>query len=408
MTLPFADSDLSHVASDKRIVWLTNSLGYGDHLLYWGPILSRYVRFFPRARFLTAADGRKQIPDSEQFVERIPSIRVPLGKRRFSYDRHLRLVSPSIFRTVRGLQPKALVISEFTIPSLVATCIRRRHQVPTLLLVESDPLRGNPNRIGVLKRILRTHIARNVDWVLTNNDAGRRYVESHLKIAPSRVLCSPYVVSEMTTLETTGPIETKAETKRAKTRTELKADGRLVFLYVGQLVERKGLAQLINAVGRLTKSQRDQCQFWFIGEGEQRTSLEHLISQHGLAEQVKMLGRCEYKDLATYYQSADVFVMPTLDDYRALVGFEAIAYGLPLLHSCYDGAVGELVSEGRNGFVVDPQIESSLTQGIEKFIERRHDLVDFGEHSLKRSKKFTLQKAVESLVAATHCCLQIP
>ena len=284
-------------------------------------------------------------------------------------------------------------------PSLLATYIRRRKNIPTLLLVESDPLRGNPRRIGLIKRKLRSHIARNVDWVLTNNAAGRRYVESNLPIQPDRVLCNPYVVSKV-------PTVTKDVT--VDPRVNLADEDKIVFLYVGQLIERKGLSQLITAVGRLPDSQRALCSFWIVGDGYQRDALERLISQHGLESQVKIVGRRPYNELGAYYRSADVFVMPTLDDYRALVGFEALANGLPLLHSCYDGAVGELVEEGKNGFIVDPRTESSMVRGIERIIAQRNQLRDFGEHSRLRSKQFTIQKAVDSLVEATHCCLKTP
>jgi glycosyltransferase involved in cell wall biosynthesis len=381
--------------SDRRVIWMTNSLGYGDDLLYWGPILSQYVRVFPKSQFFTAANECKPIPDSNHAVQRLPAIRVPLGRRRFSYDRHVRLVSPTCIRKIARLGPDALVISEFTMPSLLATRIRQRYGTPTLLLVESDPLRGNPHRLGLLKRKLRAYISRRVDWVLTNNEAGREYIQNHLPIPTDRILCSPYIASQLFATDSSW-----------SPREELGDATKLVFLYVGQLIERKGLAQLMEAISYLTAPQRQKCCFWLIGDGPERQRLEQQIHHRELTDVVRILGRRSYQELCAYYRAADVFVMPTLDDYRALVGFEALSYGLPLMHSCHDGAAEEIVDEGQNGFVVDPRSLNSLVDGIQRFIGLGKNLQSFGEHSLRLSQRFTVKTAVNSLVEATHRCWQ--
>ena len=54
------------------------------------------------------------------------------------------------------------------------------------------------------------------------------------------------------------------------------------------------------------------------------------------------------------YRQADVFAFPTLDDPFGMVLLEAVASGLPVVASPFAGATGDLVEEGRNGFVVDP------------------------------------------------------
>ena len=384
--------------SNRRVVWMTNSLGYGDELLYWGPILSAYVRAFPNSRFFVAADGPKQIPTSNHTVERLPAIRIPLGRRRFSYDRHLRFVSPSTIGKIARLAPDVLVISEFTMPSLFATRVRHRIGTPILLLVESDPLRGKPNRLGAMKQNLRHFIARRVDWALTNNRAGQRYIEHHLPIRHDRILCSPYVVSHSSTTRT-------ADTT-ASPRAEFGDGDRLVFLYVGQLIERKGITQLIQGISGLTESQRQRCRFWLIGEGPERNAIERQISQHDLTNVVRVLGGRAYHELGVYYRDADVFVMPTLDDYRALVGFEAISYGLPLLHSRYDGAAEEIVDDDQNGFIYDPYDRDAFVDHVQHFMDLGENLQSFGEHSRRLSEGFTVDTAVKSLIDATNRCLQ--
>jgi glycosyltransferase involved in cell wall biosynthesis len=82
-----------------------------------------------------------------------------------------------------------------------------------------------------------------------------------------------------------------------------------------------------------------------------------------------MLGRvfCEgsvnYDDLAIYYASADVFVMPTLEDNWSLVMPEAMACGLPVVCSVYNGCFPDLVEEHKNGWTFDP-LQAADTVGV--------------------------------------------
>ncbi len=394
---PCSPSAISPRSARGRIVWLVNSLGYGESLLYWAPILSRYVKEFPHTRFFTAVGVDKPIPNSTHVVKGLTSIRVPLGKRRFSYDRHLQLVSPTCLAGIGALRPDVFVVSEFTVPSLYAVLYRSVRRTPILLLVESDPLRGKADGLGWFRRRLRRFIANRVDWVLTNNDAGRRYILEYLPIPAQRIMCGPYVVSEVASVA--------ADDDAFSPRAELGDEGKLVFLSVGQIVERKGISQLVDAVAKLTGPQRDKCRFWIVGDGGQRAAVEAQIRQRGLAEIVRLLGPQPYEKLGAYYRSADVFVMPTLDDYRALAGFEALAYGLPLLHSCYDGAACEVTHEGRNGYIVDPRDPTSLVNGIQWFADHPDELSSLGEYSHSLSRQFTVEIAVQNLVEATRRCL---
>ncbi len=93
--------------------------------------------------------------------------------------------------------------------------------------------------------------------------------------------------------------------------------------------------------------------------------------------------------------------MPTLDDYRALVGFEALSYGLPLLHSRYDGAAKELVVEGKNGYIIDPRHATDFATRIGDMLHRRDELPAMGQVSARRAAQhFTLPRAVDNLSSA--------
>ena len=73
------------------------------------------------------------------------------------------------------------------------------------------------------------------------------------------------------------------------------------------------------------------------------------VRRLGLGDHVKLIGFVD--DVRTCYHASDFFVLPTYYDPCALVVFEALACGLPVVTTAQNGA-GELIAEGVEGFVV--------------------------------------------------------
>ncbi|NJN86707.1 MAG: glycosyltransferase, partial [Leptolyngbyaceae cyanobacterium SL_7_1] len=98
-----------------------------------------------------------------------------------------------------------------------------------------------------------------------------------------------------------------------------------VFLYIGQLIPRKGLQQLLEGCRLLKEQGSPPYTLWVIGDGAQRQELQAFTQQHHLEEVVHWLGWVEYSQLGAYLQKADVFVFPTLEDIWGMVLLEAMA-----------------------------------------------------------------------------------
>lgn len=379
----------------EQIVWLFNCIGTPDSLLYWNHILPAYLQAFPNSAFYTARPPSQPIPGTDKVVRCLGSVRIPLGKRRNTYERQIVLASPSVVGMLRKQSPRVVVISEFLSYSLIlAICRRWLSKTKLLLLLESDPIRGIASRNKPWTKWIRRFISRRMDYFLTNNDAGAAYLKNELGVSQERILVHPYLVS-MPAHGGGGQLPAAAEVDPAK----------IVFLFVGQIVERKGVAELVDAVAELNGAEREQATFWLVGEGAVRKTIQDQIERHGLAGCVKLLGPQPYERLGAFYRRADVAVMPTLDDYRALVGFEAISNGLPLLHSKYDGAVTEILEEGQNGFRIDPYDKVGFAERIRWMIQHTDRLGEMGRRSGEISRRFTVENAVEGICVALDRCL---
>ena len=143
---------------------------------------------------------------------------------------------------------------------------------------------------------------------------------------------------------------------------------RRLLLSVRRLAPRMGLDRLIEAMPEVVKHHPDVL-LLIGGRGPERERLAGLIAAHDLRDHVRLLGFISDSDLASYYQAADLFVLPTL----ALEGFglvttEALACGVPVLGTPI-GATPELLA-GLDRQLIAPGVDkASLAAGIRGFLE---------------------------------------
>lgn len=143
---------------------------------------------------------------------------------------------------------------------------------------------------------------------------------------------------------------------------------RTVLLSVRRLVSRMGLDQLILALPAVLQRQPDAL-LLIGGQGPERAKLEALVTGLHLENQVRLLGFIPDELLASYYQSADVFVLPTV----ALEGFglvtaEALACGLPVLGTAV-GATPEILARLDRRLIVPNSSSAALAASILGFLE---------------------------------------
>ncbi len=168
----------------------------------------------------------------------------------------------------------------------------------------------------------------------------------------------------------------------------------ITYLFVGQIVERKGILELLNAwLKHIVKFPNDN--LIVIGKG---ILLDKIIKDFSNESSIHILGAINYDSLFLYYSLCDVFVMPTLEDNWCLVIPEAMACGKPVASSIYNGGHYELVKEGVNGFNFNPLLQTSILEVLEKF--HNVDLRLMGHKSVEIESEFTPDKAAKRIFDA--------
>lgn len=144
-------------------------------------------------------------------------------------------------------------------------------------------------------------------------------------------------------------------------REPLGHDGPLDLLFVGRLVERKGVEILVEAAALLAR-ERD-VRVTVVGEGEWEPRIRERVRATGSENRVRFTGFVPDDRLRDLYAGCDVFVLPAVVDAKGdteglgVVLLEALAYERPVVASQV-GGIPDIVRQGGTGWLVpagDPE-----------------------------------------------------
>jgi len=142
----------------------------------------------------------------------------------------------------------------------------------------------------------------------------------------------------------------------------------------GRLTEVKGHKYLIDAL----KFLKDNCILVLAGEGEHRDELELYIQQSGLMDRVILLGNLD--NMVSFYQSIDVFCLPSLNEGLPLSPLEAQACGIPVILTDVGGCREACCPE--SGLMVPAEDSTALAWAI------RQTLSKLSRNQLPSPRKF--------------------
>lgn len=217
-----------------------------------------------------------------------------------------------------AVQPDLVLTWEMGIRTLLALLYGQAARVPVWICWESPA--DLANRGGWLRRRLRRWcFAHAAGWVSFSR-AATAYLEAQ---GARRVVQVQNTVDDQ--------VFASVRSDRLQ-RGKDQADGPILF--VGQLLHRKGVDVLIEAVRRTKGLTLD-----VIGEGPEGNRLEALAA--GLP--VRFLGAASQDDLLGAFRSARALVLPSREEVWGLVINEAILAGVPVAASCRTGAGQELL-----------------------------------------------------------------
>lgn len=149
------------------------------------------------------------------------------------------------------------------------------------------------------------------------------------------------------------------------------------LLYVGRLVERKGVQDLIRAVKGV-----ENVHLGIIGKGEYRPELEELA---GDAANIDFLGFQEHSVMAQYMATADIVAVPSRTEPFGIVTIEALASGTPVI-GADTGGIADIVKRDV-GRLFPPGDVEALTNCIDQLASDESLRRQLGEQARTRAEE---------------------
>ncbi|MEM3638083.1 MAG: glycosyltransferase family 4 protein [Conexivisphaerales archaeon] len=175
-------------------------------------------------------------------------------------------------------------------------------------------------------------------------------------------------------------------------------------LFVGRLVRRKGVYDLLDAFPYVLKKIPD-ARLVIVGDGPERDALHKRATLLSLQSKVEFRGLLYGKELADQYSSASVVVLPSTniqedfaDEGLGLVLIEAMMFGKPVIGTMH-GGIPELVNDGENGILVPENSPEKLADAVITILSNPELASIMGKKGYNvASSKFTWYAATKRLL----------
>lgn len=137
-----------------------------------------------------------------------------------------------------------------------------------------------------------------------------------------------------------------------------------VILCVGRLSREKAHIDMVAALQHLCQSLPDrEIRLLIVGEGPEKQPVTEAIRSAGLDKNVIFAG--QQKNVAPYYEAADVVAIPSLSEGSPNVLLEAMAYGVPVVATTV-GGIPEIVTNGQTAWLVPPRNPELMAKAIDQ------------------------------------------
>lgn len=241
----------------------------------------------------------------------------------------------------------------------------------------TERIRPPVNFMGKLVWPLLRTFANRADSLIVPTSTAQRFQEAQ-GVQPQQIFIAPNIVDN------------------SKYYSNDDDSGPVRLLFVGQLIERKGISYLIDAYETIDDT---SVELVIVGDGLKRDDYERQMRRRKL--DVTFTGWVSEERKREAFANADLFVLPSLEDLAPLVLNEALASGLPILTTEGVGNAPDMIIEGGNGYVVPTADADALAECLSDLLSDPGELRRMGERSQRISdERFSPAMAADRFVDA--------
>ncbi len=227
-------------------------------------------------------------------------------------------------------------------------------------------------------------IYRKVDRVLCPSEFAKRMLEKYDKTLKIIVVSNGVNLSKFKKINPNPFIKKYNLSKKDKR-----------ILYVGRLHVEKSVHTLIEAMPFILKKSKNT-HLDIVGVGHLREELENLAEKLNVKNNVTFYGRLTEKELLMAYNTADIFILPSIAELEGMVVLEAMATGKPIIISDSKSSASSDFVKG-NGFLFKLQNPRDLAKKVLRLLKNEALYKKMAAKSYEYAKAYDINKSVDKL-----------
>ncbi len=258
--------------------------------------------------------------------------------------------------------------------------ISKKPLVVHLHATEFDRTGGNPDQR--ISHIEWTGL-KEADKIITNSNYSKQNIIKHYKINPDKIDVVHWGIDDIQTTE-------YKPVKKDKT-----------VLFLGRVTIQKGPDYFIEVAKKVLEYE-PHTRFVIVGDGDMLPRIINRAAELEITDKVIFTGALAGEDVHKAFQTADLYVMPSVSEPFGLVALESLKNGTPILISKQSG-VSEVL---QHALKVDFWDLNEMTNKIVATLRYQALHEALKEHGMKEVQKFTLDEPAKKVLQVYHTILK--
>ena len=285
----------------------------------------------------------------------LPGIHLRIGIA----DRTYLHLNYGVKKNLKRINPDAVVILGWNNPTtFIAARACKKLKIP--VIAWSGSTKNEPSLLRSLGKPVIRRFHRQCAAFVSYGSAAKSLLVDYWGIDPAKIFILGNPV------DNTFFINESKKSKKNKSIYYNGAKNKYSILFIGQIIQRKGLLELVRAFRILQKKIRN-VDLIIAGKGPYEKKLKEIISDEGI-ENIHFIGYCNQDKLPALYSQSTIFCLPSREEVWGLVINEAMACGIPVIASEVCGAVEDLIIHNTTGMVFHTGDQNDLSEKMETLL----------------------------------------
>lgn len=312
-----------------------------------------------------------------------------------SYDNQISISPRLLYRFIKD-KPDVIICAGFSFATMQAFLYMLLTKSKYIIWMEGTKY-TECGRDSPIRRTQRKLLARHAGALVDAGTQAREYLESLLSQTTRPRFFRSYNAVDNDRIHRASSEFSLDEVAYNEFKSRFPAKN---ILFVGQLIARKGINQLLEAYRNIIRYCEEDIGLIMLGIGPLEKQLRAAKEEHQL-DKLYLEGFITQDVYPKYLAIADVVLIPSLFDPNPLVLFEALAAGRPVVASYRIGNAVDFIRPSENGYIVDPENTEEIRQRTLEILNQTQDQRRaMSAASLEAVKRATYDSAADAFVSA--------